>query len=416
MVGNMISRTILHLDLDAFFCAVEELYNPSLRGIAFAVGGRPSERGVIASCSYAARQFGIHSAMPTTSALHLCPDLVLIKSHHKRYRIESTKVMKYLSSITNHFEQISIDEAFLDISQISQPVHDLAILIQNNINTNMHLPCSIGIASNKLVAKIANDYGKSTNVGNHSPNTITIVTAGDEAAFLAPLPVRHLWGIGPKTAERLARLGVSTIGDLAKIPEGVLINQFGKMGKEFTLRSKGIDNRPVISHHESKSLSNEVTFAKDKTNLQEVTNVLLQLSKKVSNRLCKENKTARTIKIKLRWYDFDTITRQFTYETPINDYDHIYAAAHQLLIKNWGDNKPIRLIGVGVSNLDYPTPIFQLSYFDTEENRHDNKLPKQLEQAITIIQQRFGENSLVRGSRYKLKTGNNAGAKSHSEI
>ena len=411
----MTSRTILHIDLDAFFCAVEELYNPSLRGIAFAVGGNPRERGVIASCSYAARQYGIHSAMPTARALHLYPDLILIKSHHKRYRIESNKVMQYLRTITNHFEQISIDEAFLDISQIPQPAHDLAILIQKNINTNMHLPCSIGIASNKLVAKIANDYGKSTNTGNHSPNTITIVPAGDEAAFLAPLPVRSLWGIGPKTAERLAKLNVSTIGDLARLPENILINHFGKMGKEFSLRSKGIDNRPVISHHEAKSLSNEVTFAKDKTNLQEVTDVLSQLSKRLASRLSNINKSAHTIKLKVRWFDFDTITRQFTYETPINDYDHIYAAAHQLLIKNWRDNKPIRLIGVGVSNLAQPTSISQLSYFDIEENRHDRHLARQLEQAITIIQQRFGENSLVRGSEYKHKTTNNTDINRHSD-
>ena len=225
-------RKILHLDLDAFFCAVEEQQNPDLVGKAFAVGGRPESRGVVASCSYAARQFGIHSAMPMARAVQLCSDLIIVPNRHGLYRQISHEVMSRLNALTPLVEQISIDEAFLDVSDLPEPAAAIAARLQDTIHQELGLPCSLGVASNKLVAKIANDVGKSQAWSNQPPNAITVVAPGEEAAFLAPLPVRALWGVGPKTADQLAALGLLTIGDIARWSEEDLIRRFGKHGQD----------------------------------------------------------------------------------------------------------------------------------------------------------------------------------------
>ena len=215
-------RKILHLDLDAFFCAVEEQRDPALRGKPFAVGGRPEERGVVASCSYAARQFGAHSAMPMSTAVKLCPALIIVESHRAAYRDTSHRVMACLRELTPLVEQLSIDEAFLDVTGLPEPVEVLARRLQETINNLFKLPCSLGAASNKLVAKIANNIGKASAQKGQPPNAIQIVPTGAEAAFLAPLSVRELWGVGPKTAEALSALSIHTIGDLAGWSEGDL--------------------------------------------------------------------------------------------------------------------------------------------------------------------------------------------------
>jgi DNA polymerase-4 len=251
----MALRKIIHLDLDAFFCAVEELHDASLTGKPFAVGGRPDERGVVASCSYAARAYGVRSAMPMAQALRLCPGLRILSSHHRLYHEVSAKVMDHLHRLTPLVEQISIDEAFLDVSDLSQDPIDIARLLQESINTDLKLPCSLGVATNKLVAKIANDVGKAATRGSGPPNAITDAPPGQEAAFLAPLPVLTLWGVGPKTADRLSDIGVQTIGDLARLPEKELIGMFGKVGQELWLHANGIDDRPIITEHEIKSIS-----------------------------------------------------------------------------------------------------------------------------------------------------------------
>jgi len=199
-------RTILHLDLDAFFCAVEEQRDPHLRGVPFAVGGRPEGRGVVSSCSYPARAYGVHSAMPMAQALQVCPGLVIVPPYFPAYRQTSHKVMAYLRTISPLLEQISIDEAFLDISTHPDPLLDLARHIQETIHREMGLPNSLGIASNKLVAKIATEVGKHRAPKGRSPNAITLVPVGEEAEFLAPQPIRMLWGVGPKTAARLAEI------------------------------------------------------------------------------------------------------------------------------------------------------------------------------------------------------------------
>ncbi|MEE4195030.1 MAG: DNA polymerase IV, partial [Anaerolineae bacterium] len=196
-------RKILHLDLDAFFCAVEELHDPSLKGKPFAVGGKADQRGVVASCSYAARMKGVRSAMPMARALQLCPDLIVVSSRHANYSQVSKEVMA-LIEVSPLIEKISIDEAFIDVTGLPEPILAIAEMLQNRVNSQMQLPVSIGGASNKLVAKIANDWGKSQNKRPTPPNTITIIPPGEEASFLAPLPVQSLWGIGPKSAEKLA--------------------------------------------------------------------------------------------------------------------------------------------------------------------------------------------------------------------
>ena len=213
------ARKILHLDLDAFFCAVEEQRDPSLRGQPFAVGGRPESRGVVASCSYAARQFGIHSAMPMARAVRQCPPLIIVPSRYGAYEAASRQVMARLHQLTPLVEQLSIDEAFLDVSDLPERAELIARRLQATINRELDLPCSLGVAANKLVAKIANNVGKAAIKSDRPPNTIKVVPPGQEAAFLAPLPATELWGVGPKTAEQLAQMAGVKLGKPTYVTE-----------------------------------------------------------------------------------------------------------------------------------------------------------------------------------------------------
>jgi DNA polymerase-4 len=235
----------------------------SLRG-KLAVGGRPDQRGVVA-CSYAARQFGVRSAMPMGRALRLCPKLIIIRGHYQDYRDASHKVMQILRQLTPQLEQVSIDEAFLDLSELPDEAETIAHRLQKEINETLGLPCSIGVASNKLVAKIATDAGKATSRKTSDtpapPNAITVVPPGQEAEFLSPLPAKALWGVGPKTAERLDKIGIDTIGKIASWPTDDLIRRFGKHGAELNRHARGIDDSPIIIEHEAKSVSQETTFA-----------------------------------------------------------------------------------------------------------------------------------------------------------
>lgn len=248
-------RTILHLDLDAFFCAVEELRDPGLRGKPFAVGGRPEARGVVASCSYAARARGVRSAMPMRQAMRLCPDLLVIPLHRDVYEEVSAQVMLRLRALSPLVEQISIDEAFVDLSDLSQPAVHMARQVQSQIWDELHLPCSVGVAANKLVAKIATEVGKKAARGADYPRALVVVPAGEEVAFLAPLPVSMLWGVGPKTEQRLAALGIRTIGELAAYDEHELTACFGVAGSQMWQHARGCDARPVTTEHVTKSIS-----------------------------------------------------------------------------------------------------------------------------------------------------------------
>ncbi|MGD0610811.1 MAG: DNA polymerase IV [Anaerolineales bacterium] len=385
-------RTILHLDLDAFFCAVEELHDPSLHGKAFAVGGRPEERGVVASCSYVARQFGVHSAMPMSRALRLCPSLVVISHHRGNYREMSEKVMEHLHNLSPLVEQISIDEAFVDISDLHDPPFEIARRLQAQVNRDLSLPCSIGVAKNKLVAKIATEVGKKSAQKGEPPNAITVVPPGQEATFLEPLPVGLLWGVGPKTATRLAAFGIQTIGDLARRPLADLTRWFGENGREMSRHAQGIDDSLVETEHEVKSISQETTFARDVHDDKILADTLRGLAAQVGRRLRQADLAGMTVKIKLRWPDFTTLTRQVTLAQPTDQDEEIYAQALALLAKVRSKGKAVRLIGVGVSGLG--TPVRQLELWGAGSEK-----TRRLQEVLDVLQAKYGRDAIQRGNR-----------------
>lgn len=388
------TRKILHLDLDAFFCAVEELHDPSLVGKPFAVGGSPDERGVVASCSYAARMLGIRSAMPMSRALRLCPRLIVVHGRHGAYSEHSERVMAVLRSVTPLMEQISIDEAFLDVTDLPQPSREIAEMLQARIRDELNLPCSIGGASNKLVAKIATDYGKGRHRGPTPPRAIHIVPPGEEAAFLAPLPVQSLWGVGPKTAERLKQLGVHTIGELAGMPEHSLSAHFGKFGGDLARSARGVDDSPIHLEHEVKSISQEVTFSRDVSSGEELERTLRNLADQVGFRLREAGLAAGVVKIKVRWPDFSTLTRQQSMPQPVDQSGLIYSEALRLFDGVWHTGRAVRLLGVGVSNL---TPrARQLELWDTAGEKEHRLL-----EALDELRERFGKSAVVRAERLR---------------
>lgn len=384
-------RTILHLDLDAFYCSVEEIQDSSLRGKPFAVGGRPNERGVVASCSYAARALGIRSAMPMSRALQLCRQLIIVPGRHRLYGEYSEKVMSKLRDLTPLVEQISIDEAFLDISDIRQAPARLALDLQTGIKNELHLPSSIGIASNKLVAKIATEVGKkSSKKKNEPPFGLTIVPAGDEAKFLAPLPADMLWGVGPKTFTRLTELGIHTIGDIANWPEKELASLFGENGRDLWRHAHGIDNRPIVTEYETKSISQETTFNVDIRDDKILEKTLREQSKDVARQLRKNDLAGKTVKLKIRWPDFTTLTRQVTLPTTTDNEDEIFRSAVKLMKSVRKPNQAVRLIGVGVSGIG--APVRQLSLWDVGSEKS-----RKLQEVVDQLQEKYGRDVIHRG-------------------
>ncbi len=388
------TRSILHLDLDAFFCSVEELHNPALRGKAFAVGGRPEERGVVASCSYAARQVGVRSAMPMGRAMRLCPGLIVVPGRHGAYGEMSHKVMARLHVLTPLVEQISIDEAYLDVTELGIDPAGIARTLQATIHSELGLPCSLGVASNKLIAKIANNVGKAAARGSGSPNAITVVPAGEEATFLAPLPCGELWGVGPRTAERLAAIGIHTIGQLSTWPEARLIKEFGKHGAELYRKARGRDDSPIITERERKSVSQETTFVRDVADSEVLRRTMFEQAREVSLALRREQMVGSTVKIKLRWSDFATITRQARLESPTSAHQAIFQAAVALFEKAW-DGKALRLVGVGVSGL--LAGLQQVSLFDQPDEAAEERRTR-LNSALERLRARYGEDAVLRAS------------------
>lgn len=387
-------RTILHLDLDAFFCAVEEQHNPALRGKPFAVGGAADQRGVVAACSYPARVYGVRSAMPMAKALRLCPDLTIVRAQHGRYGAVSKQVMAVLHELTPIVEQLSIDEAFMDVTGLKGTSEDIARGLQQRINAELGLPCSLGVAANKLIAKTANTVGKARVQTGEPPNSILVVPAGDEAAFLAPLPIRELWGVGPKTADTLNKMGIHTIGELADYPAFELRRKFGKHGDDLSQRARGIDTRRVETEHETKSISKETTFGHDISEETELKRTLRQLADEVGYRLRKQGYSGTTVKLKLRWSDFTTLTRQMTLPHTVDQDEDIYREALALFDAHWPPGKPVRLIGVGVSGLEEGGRQMTLWESTAPENR-------QLQSTLDDIKRRFGEGAIRRGSTVK---------------
>jgi DNA polymerase-4 len=391
-------RTIIHLDLDAFFCAVEEQRDPSLRGKAFAVGGRPESRGVVASASYAARQFGVRSAIPMAQAVRRCADLLVVPPNFSAYRAASLQVMERLHTLTPLVEQISIDEAFLDVTALGEPGEVIAARLQATIRDALALSCSLGVASNKLVAKVATDVGKSLVRSGKMPQAICVVPPGEEGAFLAPLPTTALWGVGPKTAEKLAELGIHTIGDIAAWPAADLARRFGQHGEDLARRAQGIDDRPIVTERAAKSISQETTFARDVTDRALLEQTLREQAATVARKLRREDLMGTTVKLKIRWPDFTTPTRQLTLSQPTNEPEMIVEAALRLLHQIWTDGQPVRLIGVGISGLGAPPR--QLSLWDAPAPPTPEQIARQqrVELALAAIQARFGVGAVRRGN------------------
>ncbi len=377
-------RTILHVDLDAFFCSVEALLDPSLVGHAFAVGGSAGERGVISTASYAARKYGVHSALPTAQALRLCPHLKLLPPRHGVYAEYSRRVMAFFHAETPIVEQISIDEAFLDLTGDPRRGGEIAAQLKARIRSEVGLPSSFGVARNKLVAKIATNVGK--------PDGLIVVPPGSEAAFLAPLPLAALWGVGPKTQARLEALGLRSIGDLAAWPQADLVRRFGAWGEDLARHARGIDDRPLDTEREAKSVSKETTFARDVTERAVLRRTLLDLCDQVAASLRQDGLAARTVKLKLRWPPFETITRQTTLPRPTALEADIFAAAFGLFEKAWSRGRPVRLLGVGVSSLQAPAR--QLGLFEAAPDLRAEKLAS----AVDKIRAKYGWQAVRRAS------------------
>lgn len=384
-------RTILHLDLDAFYCSVEETQNPELIGKPFAVGGKPNERGVVASCSYAARAKGVHSAMPMSRAVQLCRELLIVPGRHKLYGEYSESVMEKLRDLTPVVEQISIDEAFLDISDIREDPVRLALDLQADIRVDLQLPSSVGIASNKLVAKIATEVGKkSSKRKNEPPFGFTVVPVGEESKFLAPLPADMLWGVGPKTFARLTELGIHTIGDIAAWPEKELVNLFGENGRDLWHHAQGIDNRPIVTEYETKSISQETTYNVDVRDEKTLEKTLREQSKDVARQLRKNDLAGKTVKLKIRWSDFTTLSRQVTLPTSTDNEDEIFHTAVKLMKTVRKPNQAVRLIGVGVSGIG--APVRQLSLWDAGSEKS-----RKVQEVVDQLQEKYGRDVIHKG-------------------
>lgn len=386
-------RKILHIDLDAFFCSVEELIDPSLHGTVFATGGSADRRGVVTSCSYAARKLGIHSAMPMKSALQKVPGLKVVQGHYGKYQHYSRQVMAILEDTTPLVKQISIDEAFIDVTDMSQPGCFIAQSLQKRIRQEAGLPCSIGIASNMLVAKIATNIAKSSYRGDHSPQAILEVPGGTEAGFLHDLPINELWGIGKKSATAFSLMGIKTIGDLAAQSDEFLEQQVGRFAHTLKLRALGMDERPVGLEEDVKSVSNEITFDQDVGDEADIIRTLRYLSEKVAFRLRKQALCGKTIRLKIRWPDFETHTRQFSLSQPTNHDTVILKTSVSLLHEIWKQGKKVRLLGVAVAGLTHEMQ--QLSFLDEDYQKEG-----QLLQAMDDLKARFGNEVIKRGWEY----------------
>ena len=339
-------RAILHLDMDAFFVNVHRLEHPEDIGIPLAVGGRPDSRGVIASASYEARQFGVRSAMPSSKAVRLCPKLKIVGRNWSQIKDSSNAVMAILAEY-GAVERMSVDEAFVDLSEQPDP-KTLAETIRRRVKEETGLPASVGLAGSKLVAKVASDFDK--------PEGCTIVPPGQEAAFLAPQSVRVIWGIGPRTAERLAsRLNIRTCGELAAGDTGQLVALFGQHAGSLQRRAMGIDRREVRAERgPPKSISQEWTFSQDVNDPQVLRDQMRKQSASVARSLQRRNLVAHTVRVKFRWADFTTFTRQKSLEVGIDDEEKIYRLALSIWRENWPEGQRMRLLGVGVSGLEQP--------------------------------------------------------------
>ena len=379
-------RTIFHVDIDAFFAAAERSVNPDLDGTLLIIGGSGG-RGVVACASYEVRPYGVRSAMPMSRALRLCPDALVMSSSHGLYGKISKSFMAILRDYTPDVQVMSVDEAYMDMTgteKLYGPPKQVAMQIKNRVKDELKLTASIGIAPSRLVAKIASDERK--------PDGMYTVPPGDEAAYLGPMPVRKLPGIGPKSAEKLGRLGIHTLGQLAEFPEGPLRREMGNQSARLIERAKGIDHSELVSDTKSKSISAETTFHEDSTDREFLNKTITDLAEGVGRRLRRSGNHARSVSLKLRYDDFTTLTRHNTPHVSFDGDARIVEIATALLDATLKQrNAPVRLLGVGVENLTEPAA--QLSLLDSTAT-DDSALSSTLDQ----IRDRFGDDSVSRGS------------------
>lgn len=345
------ARVILHLDMDAFFAAVEQRDRPDLKGLPVIVGGSPSSRGVVCAASYEARRFGVRSAMPSRTAGRLCPHGVFLTPRMDRYREESRAIFGLVGASGVEVEQVSVDEAYLDASSLNpslDPEEALVSAVQwarqlkARIRSERQLTASIGIASNKLMAKVASDWGK--------PDGLLLIPNRDRAAFLRPLPARTLHGVGRVTEEVLQKAGVRTVGDIQDYPGDLkaLVGAWGPVLKSFAL---GIDERPLSQDDTIKSISSENTFPEDTADRPMLRSVLREQADELSAKLQRQGISAQTVQVKVRYSDFSTLTRQFSVDEPVAAARDLYRLACWLLARHQLVHRPLRLLGLGVSGL-----------------------------------------------------------------
>jgi DNA polymerase-4 len=358
------NRIVFHLDMDAFYASVEQRDNPALRGRPVIIGAPPTQRGVVCAASYEARKFGVRSAQPSATAGRLCPKGIFVRPRMDAYREESRQIMEIIARTGAVVEQMSVDEAYLDMSAICQGetmaaslerARTLAVTLKQRIKTERHLTATIGIASNKLLAKIASDHQK--------PDGLTVITDGQKLRFLRPLPVRTLYGVGKVTEQVLNKAGISTIGDLQNYPGDLraLVGSFGPTLKRFAF---GEDDRPLEIGDEIKSISGEETFLQDTDDRKILRRCLKEQAVDIEKRLKHRQLAAHTVQVKVRYSDFTTLTRQISMEEPVAEAGEIYRLACFLLGREKLVHRPLRLLGLGVSNLREPTTQ-QLALFST---------------------------------------------------
>lgn len=376
------SEPILHVDLDAFYASVEALKDPSLAGKPLVVGGAGA-RGVVMSASYEAREFGIRSAMPAVRARRLCPDAVFVPPDFESYKAHSNRFREILLAVTPFVEPISLDEAFLDVSgawRLFGEPEEIALKVRREVLEGVGVRCSVGVAPTKLVAKLASRRAK--------PDGLVVVRAEDVDAFLVPLPVRALWGVGEKTAEILGRIGVRTVGDLGRTPPAVLERVLGEQHARDLLRlARGQDERTVVPYEAPKSVSHEETFDRDLDDQRELLREVLSLSQRVGARLREDGFRARTVTLKVRLANFTTLTRSRTLTAPTDVAAHLYRVAAELLSALPGARRRVRLLGVAATGL-VQAGEEQLMLLRSERWGD-------VERAVDRIDRRFGPGSAV---------------------
>ena len=386
------SKHIIHFDMDAFYPSVEILDNPALKGKPVIVGGR-KERGVVSSASYEARRFGVHSAQPVAKAKRLCPDGVFLPVRMSRYQEISKQVFEIFCRFTPLVEPLSIDEAFLDVTGsirlFGQP-EDIAKQIKQIVLTETGLTVSAGVAPSKFVAKIASDIDK--------PDGLTVVHPDGVRDFLDPLPVKKMWGVGKVTQLILSQLNIHTFRELRQTPVEVLEKKIGKHGVKIHLLAMGIDERDVIPDHDVKSIGHEQTFSQDIISLNVTQKELLALTNKVARRMRHKGLKGKTITLKVKYFDFVQITRSATLPKYIDDGFEIYSVACRLLKKTEVAKKPIRLLGISLSQLSFSGIGAQLSLFDQDPSSQKRQ---RLNIALDSLYEKFGDKSVVPGTLLK---------------